>query len=730
MPNNKGFNKSTRSGFTKDELNYLSSLNQEDLDKLIYASRGLDENKVSSRAAATTLPGSWNQQQTIPQNEQSTLNQPKVEINSTEDAETALSQLENKYLDPATLELRPSYADGSAPEKAIHKAIDGAAWARTKLAFSNKNPQEQVSYLEKDFGAGNVKLSKGGNITIKDKNSNAWYQLDPVGAGQGDWMEKALEKTRDILADNADLAVSVGLTVATAGAAAPLAAGLTGIAAVGGAGAVGAASGAASGMGKVLLGRLVGTYDATPEEMLKDIGLEIVLGLAGNAFIPGVKYGARELGAMFKKSAPVLAEAAPESKKLLTKIIGMTSGQGEEVASHWVNNQAKVGNELAKYGKDLESGILANINQTKQFAEEVVQAKRAYSKDIYTKFAEEAGENFAPNVGRVFNKAAVGSMPVDLVDSGILKWDGVKGVINLNSVDDIMKSNPELGSIFTEPKARRLLTPVLNVVNTFNKVSPASGKAGAEQFLTFKNRLSAALRQSQAMASEAGLDSAYMDVSKFAGQLKSAYVNRAVDGIKHPELMQKLISTDKAYQQVSELIRPFTETVKNANKIGIDAYKNLYKSTFEVSKLSANKAVAGNRLQESINLLSKYKPNLSEIVDDIGARKAALAASPWTRGGLDTAFTIGAATSLQPAAIAAMATRSPKINYQAAKLATSMYGGLDFVRKLPEASRKLMLQRPEAVAKLFDTVISTPGLEAQIGQQLGHQLMGGGQNGQ
>ena len=715
----------TRAGFTQDELASLDKMSIEQLDQMILSTRGLESNKAGDPNARGRAGGT--QQPSLPLSQQSDIaKQDLFESQAALDQDDSLDAIAMRNFDPATLEDIPAYADGSDPNKALNKTPDGAAFARFKLAFSNKPVGAQVKYLEETYGKGNVQLSKGKNIVVKRDNEK-WYRLDPAGMGEGDWVDKSLELTKDILADNADIALSVGAGIATAGAAAPLAAGL---AAVKGAGVVAAASGLGSSMTRILMGRLAGTYEATPEEMIKDIGIETVLSLAGGTFVPGVKYGARELGAMFKKTAPVMAEAAPEAKSLLTRVIGMTSGQGDEVASHWVSNSDKVGREMAKYGKDAESGILANVRQTKEFADAVVEARRAYGKDIYSKFAEEAGENFAPNVGRVFNKAAVGSMPVDLVDTGILKWDGVKGVLNLNSVDDIMKSNPELGSIFTDPKARKLLTPVLNIVNTFNKVSPASGKAGAEQFLTFKNRLSAALRQSQAMASEAGLDSAYMDVSKFAGQLKSAYVNRAVDGVKHPELMQKLIATDKAYSQVKELIRPFEDTVRNANKIGIDAYKNLYKNTFEASKLSANKAVSGNRLQETVNLLSKYKPGLSEIVDDIGARKAALAASPWTRGGLDTAFAAGSVASGSLAGTAALAVRSPKLNYHAAQMAKSMYSGLDFVRKLPEASRKLMLQRPDAVAKLFDTVMSVPGIEAQVGQQLGQQLKGSSQNGQ
>lgn len=656
------------------------------------------------------------------------------EVDDGSDFETlSTEELAQKYLEPSTLEMRPEYADGSAPEKAIHKAIDGAAWARTKLAFTNKSVADQIKYLEGDFGPGNVKLSKGKNITVKDPKTNAWYQLDPEGAGEGDFIDKALEKTRDILADNADLAVSLGLGIATAGAAAPLAAGLTGLGAVAGAAGVGAASGAGSSMGKVLMGRLVGTYDSTPETMLKDIGLEMLLGAAGNSFIPGMKYGSREIGNMLKGTGKALKVVPEQSKQTLINLIGATSGQGPEMAEHVIKNSEKVGDMMTKYGNRPADAYRAALADTEDIANNIVKAKRALFNDSYGNFAKEAGEAFNPNIGRTFTGAA-DDQGYSLLKNNVLKWDPTSLKLTLNSADDIMKANPIESSVFADKKAQAALKPFVDVVNRFNTVGTFNGEAGGKQFLAFKRALGAATEQARVISEEKGLQSAYGEVLQFKNELLSNYLNRSLDPLKkdpakYAEMMTKLISIDKKYKSVSDSVAPFVDALKARNKGNKDAFVNLYNKVFKDTKVTMKGTAAKDNIVGIINELGTYAPTLVDKIDDIGARKAAMAFSPWTRGGLDTAFSIGAAASGSPEGLAMLTARSPKINYHAAKLASSMYDGLDFVRKLSPAAKTQLLRTPEALQSFVKTITSIPGLEAQIGQQLGQSLQGS-QNGQ
>lgn len=737
-----------RAGFTQEEMKYLNSLSSSELDALIMESRGLEDNiSVSSRGGGKA--GSFNQEQQVPASERSSLdpNLPKepVEDLTPDKIEEYLNQLENKYLDPTTLEARPEYANGNSPETAIHKAVPGATWQRLKLSFGNKNPEETVKYLEGAYGAGNVKLSKGGNVTVKDKDTNAWYQLDPEGAGQGSMWEKAFERTRDVLADNADIALSVAATAATAGLAAPVAAGATAARVAGTAALVGAKGGAVSGMSRVLLGRLAGTYDATIEDTAKDIAVETLLSAGGNAFVPGVKYGAKQLGGMFKKTAEV-TKAAPEATRTMwKKALSISGGQPEEIVDHWISNPDKVGAQIAKWGDDVEGALNKSIANTKVLASEIIKARNKFGQTIYGNFGKEAGENFTPWVGKVFTSKNVAN-EINLVKDGVLKWDGIKGRLSIGSADDMLKANPVTGNVFMEKENLKVLEPIVKLVNDWNKLKPASGEDGAKQFLTFKTRLAESVRKAEAVALAPGknMGDALRQVKEFQSQLKTQFLQKAVDPAKAPELASKLAAIDMEYKNLKDVIAPVEEAVRKSAREGspLEPFRRLYEDVIHKNQLGTKKALSKNQMQQTISKLAEYankvdskviddalpegKMDLADIFETLGLRKAALAAVPWTRGGLDSAFTVGAIVSGNPAVIAASLVRSPKINYNAARVIDYGYRALDNIRKVAPEARKNLLTNAEAAALYFKPIIEAPGLEMQMGIQLGNQLKGGG----
>lgn len=707
-----------KKGFTNEELDYLSNISDAELDRLITQKLG----HASTAQAPSTMP-----QQTMPQDMSAQPSAQGLDLNSIspDQLDSQINSMFDRYVDPATLESRPDYANGSAPERAIPKAVDGATWNRVKLAFGNKKPDETVKYLEQDYGAGNVIYNpKRKQYSIK--KDGAWFQLDPEGGGQGDIIDRALERTRDVLADNADIIASVGLGIATAGAAAPLAAGLTGAAAIGGAAGVGAASGAGGAMGRVLMGRLVGTYDATPEQMARDIGVETLLGMAGGAFVPGVKYGKQGLAKMFASAQPELQKAAPGVKEMMQKVLGMTSGVGEDAVAHWMDN-AKVPKFLAQYADDAEGAILKNVEETKQIAQNVVAAKRGYANDLYGKFAEEAGDDFKPWVGKIFTGSNVETPPLSLMESGVLKYGN--GKLALNVADDVT-------NVFGRKDSLGVLKPLVDVVNDFNRAAPAAGKDGAKQYLVFKERLNAALLKSEALATAPGKNEmlALNEARKLKAELLTAYANKAIDATKAPEMVGKLASLDKEYARISALTDDFEAAVRKGGDLDIQPYRSLYEKTFAQNKISSKSAVNKSEFNQIMDKLGKYSHEIGDLADNIGARKAALAASPWLRPGMasNVQTVAGMATGALTNPVVGLGVAgiaSPKVNYEAAKMASSLFKGLDFVRSLPASQRMQMLKTPEAVAQLYKTVLETPGLEAQTAVQLQQMLQGGG-NGQ
>lgn len=714
-----------KSGFTQDELKYFDSLSMEELDNMILSKRGLNSNASGQQAGQGSA--------SVPMSERSNLD-PAFQAIPTEqiDAATAekyIAEMEEKYLDPNLLEARPAYADGSAPERAIMKAPSGAFWERTKLAFTNQPLEKQVKMLESEYGAGNVKLSKGKNLTVNQ--NGAWYQLDPSGAGQGDFMDKAYEKTQDILADNADIALSVGVGIPIAALAAPVVAGFTGLAAVGGALGVGAASGAGSGMARVLMGRLSGTYEATPEQMARDIGVETLLSMAGNAFIPGVKYTAQSVGKMFQKSAPVFASMPEKARNITAQILGVTSGVGDDNVGHWMNNAKKVGEFQVRHGSDQAAYLNASIQQTKELAKSVVGAKIKYGQKLYGDFAEEAGSEFTPWVGKIFTGSNANETGIELMSNNTLKYKN--GKLFLASLDELPVENT-----FAKKETRDVIQPVLDVINDFNKrARPASGPKGAEQYLAFKERLNAAMARAEAKAMAPGRNEllALGEVRKLKADVMTAYVNKAVDPTRAPELASKLAKIDGEYAKISVLTDKFQKASAKGGNFDDEPYRALYEDLFARNKITSKTVVNKSEIQQMTDLLGKFDSRISEAVDDIGARKAAEAANHWLRPGMTSnvqtsaGMAAGIMSSNPLTGLAVAGVGSPKVNAKAAKMMSSLIDGLDFVRKLPANQRIQMLKTPEAIQKFYSTILSVPGIEAQTGAQL-RGVLEGNQNGQ
>lgn len=708
-----------KKGFTNEELDYLSNISDAELDRLITQKLG----HASTAQAPSTMP-----QQTMPQDMSAQPSAQGLDLNNMDPAQldSQINSMFDRYVDPATLESRPDYANGSAPERAIPKAVDGATWNRFKLSFGNKKPDEKVKYLEQDYGAGNVVYNqKRDQYSIK--KDGAWYQLDPEGGGQGDFVDRALERTRDVLADNADIAASVGLGIATAVAAAPLAAGLTGLAAVGGAGAVGAAAGAGGAMGRILMGRLVGTYEATPEEMLRDIAVETLISAAGGSFIPGAKWGTGELSKKFAKAAPVLQTAEPQNKKVLAEIIGFFGGFGSENAERMINRGTQVAAHMDKYkaSKGLEAALLDQVRSTQALAQHVAGARLAYGKDLYNGFVKEAGEEFSPWVGKIFTESNANASSISLIKQGVVKY--ANGKISLNVVDDAT-------NVFSNPAALKALSPLVSVMNRFNKMGVQTGEKGARAYLSFKELLNNALGEAENAAEKAGGDLAMGAVRNFKREVLEAYANKAIDGVKSPGLVNKLIDIDGEYARISNLTEDFVGAAKKGGDFKSDYYRKLYETNFAPNKITTKTALKNDNIKQVMDTLGKYDSKLQKHFDDILDRKAAIAGSPLIRPGMqgNVQTATGAAAGLFASPLTGglvMAASSPRVNYNVARMASTALDSLNNFNRLSPVTRTQLLKSTEAMKQFAAPILEVPGIEAQTRTQLQQMLKGGG-NGQ
>lgn len=229
----------------------------------------------------------------------------------------------------------------------------------------------------------------------------------------------------------------VGAAAATAATVA-LTGNPVGLAAIGG---TALAAGLESGAVRTSLGRLMGTYNATPEEQAQDIGLEGLVNMAG-AYIPiGAKGG---WGVVAQAMGVIKNKASDAVKGASAALFGKLTGAGESATSTLMENAPGVirtmGNTLKDAGGNvkegvnlatqraadtarnwLEQGVKALPAQFKAGLEEA--ATQAESKnvkiDVYNlitktkhsinelnfgKFADEMANPLAPSQGKVTTK--------------------------------------------------------------------------------------------------------------------------------------------------------------------------------------------------------------------------------------------------------------------------------------------------------------------------------------
>lgn len=168
---------------------------------------------------------------------------------------------------------------------------------RLKLSFGNT--KGSVAYLKSKFQDATV--DSRGDLVVKDQG--AWKRVDLDGLGDDEgW------KVSEMLGDVADIG---GDALVGAG-------GLAGAIGGGGIASVGTAaagSGVAGGI-KNVLGRVAGTYDATPSEFVKDVLIDTAMGMAGEGIVLG---GKAFVGPALKRGFTKLSNLGEASQDILAK---------------------------------------------------------------------------------------------------------------------------------------------------------------------------------------------------------------------------------------------------------------------------------------------------------------------------------------------------------------------------------------------------------------------------
>lgn len=638
-----------------------------------------------------------------------------------------------KPLDASNVETLPSYADGSSPLTPVNKSpvpmLD-----RMKLSLGND--KGKLDYLKNNFE--DAQMNPQGDMVVKDQG--IWHRVSPSLGEHDAWettkkiigtftppvLRAVLEKSGGHMPGvslddiGGKLADNVGPAMDVAGGVAGAAAGM-GVGSVATAGAGGAVAEAA----RSSLGRLAGTYEATPEQQLKDIGWEGLLNSGGQAVALGMK---PTVGLLKNALEPYAQSATNFAKETMATLWGHATGAGKWAVRRAMDDpdaiMPKVQSALATIGRTVSPDEAVGVAKSQQI--NIVRALASESKDALQTQYRQGLSDVMSNVGKDFS-ADVGQMITNvqqkMADAGYGTFvsqrasRGAVAPISASLEDAAAEAGPKTFKLFTPeqiaqnmgttegqlPKlmgenTRASMQEMVNLTNQYAKAGTLKGADGARKLIDFKK----------------AVGETFSDL--LSGTDVPPTIQRAVMGVKqdmeeqiaqqfanHSEQAgQAYLSMNEKYSASADAVRKFTDAVKQGTE------ENLVPQL--VSKAGSNRMLKDEALTTA-QLIGPKGNTMMQSLLDWEAAKGFFNYVPKSLDG-NSATTIGK--------LAGMVTQQSNPRAVGAQIA---YGNkaLDFFKSLGGGGARAFLSNDKAVQAFSQSLMQgyageEPGIESMLKQ--------------
>lgn len=625
----------------------------------------------------------------------------------------------------------PSYANGLAPETAINQSPISLE-DRARLSVGNE--AGKMRFLKEKFGE--VKKTKSGDLVVN--NGGFWQRVDPSGLGDGD----AWSMTKELLADVTDIAPTAVNIGAQIGAAAGLAA-ATGGASLLAQGGTSAAVGAALKAGETSLGRLVGTYEASDEEQLKDIGLEAILNMGGTMIAPAVKPTLTYIGNGLAKTGKLLGSAPTAVKEMVMEGWGNATGVGAKNIATLIDNPDAVSAAMKSVSALKDNAADTLIRQNVDDVAKIARASRAAASSMYDKLADDAisqvDDTFKADIGASVKNAfkALADMGAGAIDD-----TGKFSMYTKEQLANKLSQSGELSALLSDDKSLKLVTDMASELGQYSSAKEFTGKAGAAQLMKFRKILGDFTYRLKEEADEAFLAPAQNIISKVNEAVDNTVLGafqlaKPVKSTVTGEMTDNLLAhTNQVYKNTLKELSPFLKAAGQATKQNSDApFQTLYN---QLNSMQGRNTVQKTAFDKAVDMVGTYGGNAGKAAKDmfnsIRVREAAAAFTPNFRRGLTaqgllTGASIGA--FVNPAAVATTAAiaggSSPRLQKE---LITGGMKLKSFISGMTPAQRMQFINTPELFTSAINTVLQTPEIRNQATNQLmqqARQTITGGQ---
>lgn len=624
----------------------------------------------------------------------------------------------------------PSYANGLAPETAINQSPISLE-DRAKLSVGNE--AGKLKYLKEKFGA--VQKTKSGDLVVN--NGGFWQRVDPEGLGDGD----AWSMTKELISDVTDLAptaVSIGTQLGAAAGLAAATGGASLTAQSGIAGAVGAALKA----GETSLGRLVGTYEASDEEQLNDIGLETLLNMGGTVIGAGVKPTLAFIGKGLGSTGRTLAKAPAVVKEMVMEGWGNATGVGAKNIATLIDSPDAVEAAMKSVSALKDNAVDALIRQNVDDVAKIARASRSAASNLYDKLADDvisqADTSFKADIG-----STVKSAYKTLADLGVGTLDdaGKFSMFTKEQLANKLAQGGEVSVLLSDDKSLKLISDMASELGQYSSAKELTGKAGAAQMMKFRKVLGDFTYRLKEEADEAFLapaqniiskvneviDNSVLGAFKLAAPVKSSVTGEMTDNL--------LLHTNQVYKNTLNELSPFLKAAGQASKQNSGApFQTLYN---QLNSMQGRNTVQKTAFDKAIDVVGNYGGAAGkaseEMFNNIRIREAAAAFTPtFKKGlisqGLVTGASLGAIVNPVAGAVTGLmaAGTSPRVQKEL------IAGGMKlkrFISGMSPAQRLQFINTPQAFSSALNTVLQAPGVRSQITtqmmQQAGQAINGG-----
>jgi hypothetical protein len=596
--------------------------------------------------------------------------------------------LKDNNINPNTLDVQIN-----TPKSALNISPVGVM-DRAKLMLGNA--QGKIGYLKNKFE--DVKYDKDTGLVVKNKG--IWHTVDPEGLGGGDPWEMTKELVKDVIdvGDIAGSAVASGAG-ATLGAAAGPAGAIAG---------AGAGGGLAEGL-RTSLGRLAGTYVATPEEQLKDIGIEALLNLGGETVGLGAKATLKGIGKAFKTLGEQSAET---SKDLISESMGRITGAGPQATRTMIDQTDDVVKELTQ------------AKASSRTLNEVVEKLRTQQLETAQSILEDAPKALTQRFGQLKSElvSAAKDMPMvnvgqladeslaSLEASGLLKREvsEATGKAFYKVMDDetaIAMRNAGKNAEILAPNVQAELEPIVRQLNKFTQMGEFEGPKAAATLMDLKRTINDVYRDMVGPGTSPG-------VKGLVDKVRTEFATRIGGAFNSAGLTPQYMSTVNLYQKYSDAVNMARRMANQENG----------------AELFLKKIVSDSGANRTVKDLAADLADLMGVeglnkINQLTTKEAAKAFTPWLpRTGFAAQATLGAsaagAAAFGPGVLGEAALTSPRL-----ALNSVDYGrrALGLIQSLNPTQRFQLLKEPQLLDTFFRTTFTAPIEQEMMTQQLTNQ---------